>query len=457
MNPFSESANPDRARDVYTVSRLNADARSLIEDNFSRIWVEGEISNLARPRSGHIYFSLKDDLCQVRCAMFRMHNRRLDFEPQDGMLVTAFARASIYQERGEFQLVVQHLEDAGAGALQRAFEALKRRLSAEGLFDPKHKQPLPTAPNRIGIVTSPTGAAIRDFISVLARRFPCAELIIYPVPVQGAGAGRAIAHMVSVADSRKECDVLVLARGGGSVEDLAQFNDESLARAIFACTLPTVSGVGHEIDFTIADFVADERAATPSAAAELVTPDASAWRRRFAQFEVSFTQSMRARVKGERQALSWLQRRLRHPQQRVNAARITQASLRERLLRLGRRLAPEHRARLQGLAARLRSRRPEQVLGQLRERENALQKRLHLALKRQLTRHRDRLSNARKSLAVVSPHQTLERGYAIIVRDSDGMLLRDAKDASAGDTIRATLAHGELRAEVTRTTPESDD
>ena len=265
-------------RDIYTVSRLNLEARRLVEARFPPLWVEGELSNLARPRSGHLYFSLKDERCQVRCAMFRMQNRYLDFDPVNGMQVLAQVRVSLYPERGEFQLIVQYLEEAGAGALRRAFEALKRRLEGEGLFDDEGKRPIPKVPACIGILTSPTGAALRDILTVMRRRYPGVHAILYPVPVQGEGAAGRIAEMVDRAAARAECDVLVLARGGGSLEDLWCFNEEPVARAIHRCPIPIVTGIGHEVDFTIADLVADRRAPTPSAAAELVTPDAMQWR-----------------------------------------------------------------------------------------------------------------------------------------------------------------------------------
>ena len=275
------------ARDVYTVSRLNLDARAILEEAFSTVWIEGEVSNLARPRSGHMYFTLKDESCQVRCAMFRMHNRTLSFAPEDGMQVLAHARVGLYPERGEFQLIVQYMEEAGAGALRRAFDALKNRLGAEGLFDAGHKRPLPVLPRCVGVVTSPTGAAVRDVLSVLGRRFPAVPVVIHPVPVQGAGAAEAIARMIDLACERSECDVLILARGGGSLEDLWSFNEEVVARAMHRASIPIVTGVGHEVDFTIADLVADLRAPTPSAAAESVVPDASEWAARYRGFERS--------------------------------------------------------------------------------------------------------------------------------------------------------------------------
>ncbi|HKX58724.1 MAG TPA: exodeoxyribonuclease VII large subunit, partial [Steroidobacteraceae bacterium] len=260
------------------MSRLNREARALLETGLPSLWITGELSNLSRPASGHWYFSLKDEGAQVRCAMFRQRNLSVRVAPRDGMQVLLRARVGLYEARGEFQLVVDHLEEAGEGELRRRFEALKLKLAAEGLFDAARKRPLPRFPRRIGVVTSPTGAALRDVLHVLGRRFPSVPVLLYPVPVQGAGAAREIASMLAVADRRRDVDVLLLVRGGGSLEDLWAFNDEALARAIAGVGLPVISGIGHEIDFTIADFVADLRAPTPSAAAEIAVPDAAACR-----------------------------------------------------------------------------------------------------------------------------------------------------------------------------------
>src|SRR5262245_24425697 len=262
------AARPAEARrDIYTVSRLNREARGLLEAGLPSLWITGELSNLSRPASGHWYFTLKDEDAQVRCAMFRSRNLAVRVAPRDGLQVLLRARVGLYEARGEFQLVVDHLEEAGEGELRRRFEALKLKLAAEGLFDAGRKRPLPRFPRRIGVVTSPTGAALRDVLQVLGRRFPAVPVLLYPVPVQGAGAAREISAMLQVADRRRDVDVLLLVRGGGSLEDLWAFNDESLARAIAGMGLPVICGIGHEVDFTIADFVADLRAPTPSAAA----------------------------------------------------------------------------------------------------------------------------------------------------------------------------------------------
>jgi len=271
METMPEQNSP--SRDIYSITRLNREVRAVLEGSFPAIWVQGEISNLAQPSSGHMYFSLKDRSAQVRCAMFRGRNRLLKFVPENGMEVLARAVVSLYEGRGEFQLLIEELEPAGEGALQKAVADLKQRLFEEGLFNEEHKQSLPAYPKTIGVVTSPTGAAIRDILTVLKRRYPAAAVIVYPVPVQGEGAAGIITKALETADRRAEADVLILARGGGSLEDLWSFNEEIVARAVYNLATPIVCGVGHEIDFTIADFVADKRAPTPSAAAEMVSPD----------------------------------------------------------------------------------------------------------------------------------------------------------------------------------------
>src|SRR5580700_1641007 len=303
----SPSARPDR--DIYSVSRLNREVRVLLERGFGSLWLEAEISNFARPSSGHWYFSLKDAAAQVRCAMFRQRNMLCAFIAKDGQKVLVRARIGLYEPRGEYQLIVDHMEDAGLGALKRQFEELSAKLEREGLFAADRKRPLPGLPRRIGIITSPTGAAVRDILHVLARRFPAAAVLIYPVPVQGAQAAGEIVAALELAGRRAECDVLILARGGGSLEDLWAFNDERLARAIVASPIPVITGIGHEIDFTIADFAADVRAPTPSAAAELVVPDAEEWLGAFVRLSTRLQRGMRRSLDERRERLRLLARR----------------------------------------------------------------------------------------------------------------------------------------------------
>ncbi|RLA31329.1 MAG: exodeoxyribonuclease VII large subunit, partial [Gammaproteobacteria bacterium] len=301
-------ASPTPAdRDIYTPSRLNLEARTLLEGHFPLLWIEGELSNLARPASGHLYFSLKDARAQVRCAMFRNRNRALRFRPANGQQVLLRARAGLYEGRGEFQLIVESMEEAGHGALQRAYEELRGRLTDEGLFDEALKRPLPTLPRQIGIITSPSGAALHDVLHVLARRFPAIPVVLYPATVQGDEAPNALRAALATAIRRAECDVLLLARGGGSLEDLWAFNDEALARAIRACPIPVVSGIGHETDFTIADFVADLRAPTPSAAAEAISPDGAAWTHRFDGFASRLGSLLHGELSRQDKRLNWLQ------------------------------------------------------------------------------------------------------------------------------------------------------
>jgi exodeoxyribonuclease VII large subunit len=448
MNDKDTGAENGAIRNVYSVSELNMEARALLEENFSHIWVEGEISNLARPRSGHIYFSLKDDRCQLRCAMFRMHNRRLDFVPENGLAVLANGRISLYPERGDFQLIVQSLEEAGAGALRRAFETLKKRLQGEGLFDEARKRPLPSLPRQIGIITSPTGAALRDILSVLARRFPAIPVMIYPVPVQGAEAAPEIARMLDVASERGECDVLILARGGGSLEDLWAFNEESVARAIRRASAPVVTGVGHEVDVTIADFAADRRAATPSAAAELVSPEASKWRQQLSTGVGRLHRHARRRVADERRLALALSRRLVHPRRRLFDHSQGLDALVARLTRAAHQTSVIRRTRLSAVHGRLRQRDPSQMLAAHRATYRQLSQRLQHASARLLVQQQSRLSNILRALQAVGPAATLDRGYAIVTRARDGKLVRAANQVRVGEEIDTRLADGRLRSTI---------
>ena len=455
MSIPSRSATADPfARDVYTVSRLNLDARAILEEAFSTVWIEGEISNLARPRSGHMYFTLKDAHCQVRCAMFRMYNRTLSFPAQDGMQVLAHARVGLYPERGEFQLVVQYMEEAGAGALRRAFDALKARLGAEGLFDAEHKRPLPVPPRHIGVVTSPTGAAVRDVLSVLGKRFPVVPVTIHPVPVQGAGAAEAIARMIDLACERAECDVLLLVRGGGSIEDLWAFNEEVVARAMHRASIPIVTGVGHEVDFTIADLVADLRAPTPSAAAESAVPDASEWAARYRGFEVRLVAVMRRSLAARRGEVRMLAKRLVHPRRRLfdHAQRLDAMSMRlSRAMHSGTRA---ERARLSTLAARLARHAPDRTVRAHRSRCEALERRLWRATRAAFAERRSQASALERALGAFGPQATLERGYSILLRDDAHHVVRGADEVRRGERVRARLARGALDLEVVATHPD---
>lgn len=444
----AEAAAP--RRDVYTVSRLNREVRSVLERGLGVIWVQGELSNFSQPASGHWYFSLKDRGAQLRCAMFRLQNSLVGFTPRDGAQLLLRGRISVYEARGEYQLIVEHLEEAGVGALKREFERLKTRLAAEGLFAPERKRSLPRFPRRIGVITSPSGAALHDVLKVLARRFPPAAVLIYPAQVQGAAAVPALMAALATAGARAECDVLILARGGGSLEDLWAFNDERLARAIAASPLPVVSAVGHEIDFTIADFVADVRAPTPSAAAELVVPDRSAWLEAVRRTAERLAVSMRRELRTIRTRVEGAQRRLAlvHP-----GVRLEQQT--QRLDDLSLRLAGATRARVQrdglrlaGLERRLRDRSPDRLLEQQRSRHRDLRLRLEHAAMRGVAAVGQRLALAQRALNAVSPLATLARGFAIVTR-ADGTLVTEAATVAPGEAIEARLAHGILTARVT--------
>ncbi len=300
-------------KNILSVSQLNRRAKQLLETHIPLIWVSGELSNFAKPGSGHWYFSLKDERAQIRCAMFKQANSRLRWQPTAGMHVLVRARVSLYEGRGDYQLIVEHMEEAGAGALMQAFEDLKAKLQKEGLFDESQKQALPRFPQHIGIITSPTGAAVRDILAVIQRRYPIVNSTIIPVAVQGTGAAKGIVGAIKKAIEFAKFDALILTRGGGSIEDLWAFNDEALARAINACPIPIISAVGHEVDFTIADFVADIRAPTPSVGAEIITPDINEWLQTLDDVQRQLIRHQRRLIQQKLQQLAFLQRRLRHP------------------------------------------------------------------------------------------------------------------------------------------------
>lgn len=422
----------------------------LLEHGIPSLWIEGEISNFSRPASGHWYFTLKDRDSQVRCAMFRGRNALLRFTPTDGQRVLARARVTLFEPRGEYQLQVEHLEDSGVGALRREYERLKARLEAEGLFDSSKKRPLPTVPSCIGVITSPTGAAIRDILNILGRRFPAAHVIIYPTAVQGRDAVPQLLEALSLAATRNECDVLIVARGGGSIEDLWAFNDEGVARAIRALPMPVVTGIGHEIDFTIADFVADLRAPTPSGAAELVVPDGASWRTSFARLAQRLAQALRRQLRSDSDYLVAMRRRLAlaHPGQRLrqNAQRLDE--LEQRLGSRVQLLLADRRHQLQSLTTRLAQTSPKTDVQRLSHRHALLDSRLRQALPRRLEALRQKLGTLARTLDAVSPLATLDRGFALVTRVTDGALLRDADAVGAGDLIDARLANGTLRAKV---------
>jgi len=434
-------------REIYTVSRLNAEARAVMEGSFPLLWIEGEISNLARPSSGHWYFSLKDSAAQVRCAMFRQRNMLLRFKPQDGMQVLIRARVSLYEGRGEFQLLAEHMEEAGTGALQRAFEILKQRLQQEGLFASELKRPLPTFPACIGVITSPSGAAIRDILTVLARRFPRIPVIVYPVLVQGTGAAEQISAAIQRAGKRAGCDVLIVGRGGGSLEDLWAFNEEVVARAIHASTIPIVSAVGHEIDFTIADFVADMRAPTPSAAAELLSPDQAEIATKLLQQRLRLAQSLQRQLRHKRQTLTQLRQRLKHPGRRLQDIAQRLDGLEQRLLRAQQVRIHRAASSLATIFAQLERHTPSHRISTLQLQTKDISHRLQRVMGQYQQQLQQRLQQAAQTLDALSPLATLSRGYAIITT-ADGKIIRSSSQTKAGEQVKARLAEGLLLCRV---------
>lgn len=433
-------------REVLSVSQLNARARQLLEDVFPRIWVEGEISNLSRPSSGHVYLTLKDSRAQVRCALFRQNAARIRLDLRDGLLVQARGRVSLYEGRGDYQLILDTMEPAGDGALRQAFEALKAKLQAEGLFDAATKRALPGQPRRIGVITSPTGAALRDIISVFRRRAPSIELIVVPTAVQGRDAAPQIVKALQLAD-RAGFDALILARGGGSLEDLWPFNEEPVARALHACSTPTVCAVGHETDVSISDFCADVRAPTPSAAAELLSPDQAAMLESLANAERRLLRCMQIRLMHGRNSTDSLRKRLRHPGERLaqQSQRLDELDL--RLQRAQRQLAVQHQHRLQTLATRLQTRHPRQAIAVLRQRLQELSLRLPQASSQQLRQRRTQFQASAHALQLVSPLATLGRGYSILL-DKQGKALRSSRDVQQGQRLEARLADGSVAVRV---------
>jgi len=441
---------PFEERRILSVSGLNREAKQLIEGSLGVVWVEGEVSNLSRPSSGHLYWSLKDAHAQVRCAMFRMSNRGLGFELANGQQVLVRARASLYEARGEYQLIVEYAEEAGEGLLRRKFEELKRKLAAEGLFDAARKRVPPKLPRRIGVVTSASGAALRDVLIALRRRSPATAVLIYPTSVQGAGAADEICRTLKLADRRAECDVLILTRGGGSLEDLWAFNEEKVARVIAALELPIIVGVGHEIDFTIADFVADLRAPTPSQAAELAVPDQSEWLTRFARLEQQIAFCTRRRLSTDRRHFTSLEHRLSrcHPGIRLREQQQRLDELEARARRALERRIATAKLRLGRLATSVAHANPAHRLAKVRERWRWTGERLRRAIVRNVDDTRQRLKLAERALASLSPLATLERGYAIVQRSDGGSVVTDAAQVKRGTAIDVRLARGSLAATV---------
>lgn len=448
------TASTSRPR-ALSVSELNHQVRHLLEVSFLQAWVEGELSSFSRPASGHWYFTLKDAKCQVRCAMFKGNNQRVTTPPKEGDQILIRGKVTLYESRGDYQIIVESLEPAGLGALQQAFEALKQKLQAEGLFEAERKKAIPTLPRHIGVVTSPTGAAIHDILTVLKRRCPGIPVTLYPTAVQGQGAADEIVAAIRNAERHGVADVLIIGRGGGSLEDLWPFNEEKVARAIAECSLPTVSAVGHEVDFSIADFVADLRAPTPSAAAEHLAPDQSGWVRNLEQQLHRLESVMNRMLRNMGQQLGHLSQRLRDPRRELQVYQQRLDELESRQLGAIKQQIQQLNQRLSHDQQRLATQSPGRLLAQRLEHVANLGERLRREIHWQLNEHRERLVHASQSLNLVSPLATLDRGYAIVGTDKQPVVRR-ASDLYAGDGITARLGKGHIEALVTAVHPDDE-
>jgi exodeoxyribonuclease VII large subunit len=442
---MSSSTQTATNRTVYTVSELNHSVAAVLEKSFVWVWVEGEISNLARPASGHIYFSLKDSGAQVSCAMFRSSHRKIKFKADNGMQVVVRAKVSLYETRGNYQLIVDNMEEAGDGILRRKFEALKNKLATEGLFDEDAKQDIPELPTCIGVITSNSGAAIRDVLSVIERRFPSIPVKLYSVPVQGKQSSPAICKALTLAEEHGVCDVLLMVRGGGSMEDLWSFNEESVARAIFDCPIPIVSGIGHEVDFTIADFVADYRAATPTAAAETVTPDQENWLQTLAWYQQRLPQLLFETIQHHSEQLTWLRKRLSQQHPVAVYQRLSQKldDLDQRISYAWRFQIQRSRHHYQQLNSRLLSASPNVTTQHFQHKLQLYWQRLQYRMLSKLEQQKSRLGSSVRTLQAVSPLQTLERGYSVS-SDNQGRTLLKTDNLAIGDKIFTQLKKGKF-------------
>ncbi|MFO3906121.1 exodeoxyribonuclease VII large subunit [Enterobacter hormaechei] len=439
---------------IYTVSRLNQTVRLLLEQEIGQVWISGEISNFTQPASGHWYFTLKDNTAQVRCAMFRNSNRRVTFRPQHGQQVLVRASITLYEPRGDYQIIVESMQPAGEGLLQQKYEQLKAALSAEGLFDQQYKQPLPSPAHCVGVITSKTGAALHDILHVLKRRDPSLPVIIYPTAVQGDDAPGQIVRAIQLANARQECDVLIVGRGGGSLEDLWSFNDERVARAIFASQIPVVSAVGHETDVTIADFVADLRAPTPSAAAEMVSRNQLELLRQMQNGQQRLEMAMDYFLANRTRRFTQLHHRLQqqHPQLRLARQQTVLERLRQRM-----NLAVDNQlkravSRQQRVTQRLNQQNPQPKIYRAQTRIQQLEYRLAETVRARLSTTRERFGNAVTHLEAVSPLSTLARGYSVTTA-TDGKVLKQTKQVKAGDVLTTRLSDGWVESEVKGVTP----
>ena len=442
MNLFSLN---NLVHKVLTVSELNNNTKQLLEQNIPLLWIKGEISNLKRYQSGHWYFSLKDNQAQVRCVLFSHKNQFIDWHPIDGMQVEVLALVTLYEPRGDFQLNVETMRRTGLGELFAAFETLKSKLQQAGLFNPEKKKPLPIFPQQVGIITSPDTAALQDILSTLQRRMPSLPVIIYPTLVQGRTAANSIAETIKTACQRAECDVLILCRGGGSIEDLWAFNEETVALAINACSIPLISGIGHETDFTIADFVADMRAPTPTAAAELTSKDRAELNHRLNVFHQRMCRTTLHRIERAMQQVDILSHQLIHPGDKIRQQVIHQQHLQDRLIKIWTHQLERRQWKLLDFDQRLMTTRPR--ITQLQEQQDELVSRLCCAYSRYFEILFSKLKHLQVQLSHLNPQSILERGYSI-VHSKDGTIIRSNKQIHSGDQIKVKFAQGMCEADV---------
>lgn len=447
MNDLFTQVTPPK---IISVSELNRKAKSLLEGGIPKLWIEGEISNLARPASGHMYFSLKDETAQIRCAWFKQRQHQNISAMINGTKMLALGRISLYEARGEYQFIVEKMETAGEGDLKRKYEKLKEKLSIEGFFAEEIKKPLPKLPRRIGIITSPSGAAIRDALSVLKRRFPMVPVIIYPVSVQGDGAAPEIKLALEKANNRAECDLLIITRGGGSIEDLWAFNEEIVARAIHHSNIPIISAVGHETDVTIADFVADHRAPTPSAAAEVAVPDQQEWFNSIENISEKLNALIIRAINNRHQTLDWFNKRLtqsspqvivkRQIEQSINLQRVLKSSMKNFLILRGR--------KIDKLTSRCIQSSPSQSLQKQIMRFEAIKQNIHAKGKKLIEDNQNRLQLVSRSLNSVSPLGTLDRGYAIVSEVNTNKIITNPDSLKINSKLEIRLAKGKITAAV---------
>ncbi|KFC06620.1 exodeoxyribonuclease VII large subunit [Trabulsiella guamensis ATCC 49490] len=440
---------PSQSPSIYTVSRLNQSVRMLLEKEMGQVWISGEISNFTQPASGHWYFTLKDDNAQVRCAMFRNSNRRVTFRPQHGQQVLVRANITLYEPRGDYQIIVESMQPAGEGLLQQKYEQLKAALSAEGLFDQHFKKALPSPAHCVGVITSRTGAALHDILHVLQRRDPSLPVIIYPTAVQGDDAPAQIVRAIELANRRQECDVLIVGRGGGSLEDLWSFNDERVARAIFASLIPVVSAVGHETDVTIADFVADLRAPTPSAAAELVSRNQQELLRQIQSGQQRLEMAMDYYLAHRHRRFTQLHHRLQqqHPQLRLARQQTVLDRMRQRMRFALETQLKRATQRQQRMVQRLTQQDPQPRIFRAQARVQQLEYRLAENIRARLSTTRERFGNAVTHLEAVSPLSTLARGYSVTTAP-DGKAVKQTKQVKAGDQLTTRVSDGWVKSEV---------